>query len=281
MRAVVAMLAAGGCTYAVNPLTNGTGSGPTTVPAATVPDATLSIAPLAGGLAPPASLAGESSYCWFLVNDEALELFVVGMDSGSIEPVDVFTGDSIHDVFALAYTGTSLVSVGHSGWSELDLASRTVRHVSNEDFRRGLGALEDGQLLLAPLEGPLEVYPDLAALEAGTPASTLPEPGGDFERIQIEGDLLYGAWHSTNSVEIVDLASGATVRSLELEDYDTWVSGLGVAGGMIHLLDDGRSGEHPTGDRWISRFDELSGDMVNEVDLGSLPHPVGLYCEAP
>jgi hypothetical protein len=286
------LVAAVGCSAP----TTGSGTSPTSAADSAVDTGSPTTSSVPGGgpgsLVPPSSIAGESSWCWFVAPDRhRLGLFAVGMDSGTIEPVGAWP--SVNRTFhtaGLAYTGSSLVMVGYAGsalrWYELDLATGTLNQGPEVEPSVSVTSL-DGALVVvgqSDLVREPQVYDDFAALSAGTPSGTLPGSFGfGSTRVQIAGDEWFTAWHSTNEVAVLDVATGQPVETVSLERYDTWVWGIGVVGDRIHLIDDGR-GHHDDGDVWISRFERSTGALVSEVSLGSVAStlwPSGLYCDGP
>src|SRR5689334_7928643 len=114
---VMAVLTASACVVGV-PKTPTTTTSSDTRPSTTTPAGTTTTAPgtssawvptvpITGTLVPPATIAGESSYCWFLGGwgyHYDVGLYAVGMDSGTIEPVIGFGAIPIGMVDGLAYT---------------------------------------------------------------------------------------------------------------------------------------------------------------------------------
>jgi nitrite reductase/ring-hydroxylating ferredoxin subunit len=169
-------------------------------------------------------------------------------------------------------------------WYEIDLATGAVRRGS-ETMAEAVSVYRGGFVATCRESLGLCLYSDFDSLDAQTPSERFEE----FicqTRFGVRGDEISCAWHSTDVVEVYDLRTGDHVRSIPLEDYDTWVWGVSVAGGRLHLIDDGR-GEHEVPGQRIVSFDPLTGARLGEVHLtGLFPDrythwPGGLWCESP
>ena len=78
-----------------------------------------------------------------------------------------------------------------------------------------------------------------------------------------------------------DVTTSAFIRAIPLQDFDTWVWGISVADGKLHIIDDGRGAYAYLGVR-IAVFDPVSGTNLQNVFLNGLPYshvPSGLWCE--
>lgn len=245
-------------------------------------------------LVPPAEIAQESSWCWFLApvdsfrpGGDGMGLYVAGMDSATIVETRRFDGPTFSSL-GIAYTGTTLVA-GQGRWYELDLATGDVRQgrrnsvegavaaVGVYDPNAGRTTLE----LVGLLDAGLGIFPSFDALDLDRPRARVMLSG--FTRLQVDGTTLYGAWHSTHELEVFDLRDlGADPRIIPLEGFDTWVNGIGVAGGMIHVLDGGRQLPGARTQR-LARFDG-DGRALSEVRIPSDALGAGasgLWCDAP
>jgi hypothetical protein len=134
--------------------------------------------------------------------------------------------------------------------------------------------------------GGLCLYPDFEALGSRSPSSTIGENVA-ATRLGVFGDEAYCAWHSTNVVDVVSMIDGSLIRTIPLEDYDTWVWGVSVAGGRLFLIDDGR-GDYPDEGRGVHivSFDPVTGERRGDVTIDVFPDqfmiwPSGLWCESP
>lgn len=134
--------------------------------------------------------------------------------------------------------------------------------------------LQRGQLV------PYQRYDTAADVLASSPAGSTPAPDGSYVSTASEGDVFYGAWHAASEVLAVDFATDSA-RTIELENYDTWIWGLAVEGGVLRLLDDGR--QDPANDTRLVRFDATTGDEL-QVDVvasqGDSYALNGLWCGA-
>ncbi len=101
-------------------------------------------------------------------------------------------------------------------------------------------------------------------------------------RFTVADELAYIAHHSADSVEVVSLPDGASVRSIPLEDYDTWIWGMSVVDGVLYLLDDGRAEGSSDVIRIVS-FDVETGAQLGYTELGrrtEFQFWYGLECQA-
>jgi hypothetical protein len=72
-------------------------------------------------------------------------------------------------------------------------------------------------------------------------------------RLAATDDRLYGAWHSTHTIDRVDLATGAALEPIALDGYDDWVNGFSV-------LDDGSLVVNKfVGGAGVTMFDAATG----------------------
>ncbi len=98
-------------------------------------------------------------------------------------------------------------------------------------------------------------------------------------RFTLHEGLLYSTWHSTNEFTTSDAVTGENLGTTDLENWDTWVWGLSVADGKLHVVDDGRnSGEYNI---LIGLFD-LEGGRIDTVGVRNAhwgsEHLGGLWC---
>lgn len=181
------------------------------------------------------ALAAESSYC--MVMETGL-VQMVGLDSGTTcgaVPTEIedlgeaslgWLGDHVY--MCMRERGLARVSVVDGS---VDIASVPCEGVTVQDG--GLVALVwfDGDEYAAA--------PWYVARFASFEDAVRREPEQVYEmapyasRMAAHGDTLYFAWHSTNTIEVAELADGAEFQSLPLQDFDNWIMGMDVT-------DDGR-----------------------------------------
>lgn len=114
-------------------------------------------------------------------------------------------------------------------------------------------------------------YDDWAAVRAGSGVRAA--FAAPVSRLAVQGQTLFGAWHSTQIIERMTLA-GASQGSVALEGYDDWVLGLAVApDGRLIVAAPDRVGslltfDSATGKRYESFpkpvLDATSGDSYGE-----------------
>ncbi len=137
----------------------------------------------------------------------------------------------------------------------------------------------DGKLAVQPYFNAEWTYYDNALdFLAGNPSWVGYEVWDPGSRAGSDGGAtIYGSSHSTSTVEVIDtLADSTTV--LALENYDTWVWGIGVLNGHVHLLDDGR--QAPNGDTLLRSFDPVTGAEQSRVVIATAMGAQGLWCGA-
>lgn len=184
------------------------------------------------------------------------------------------TGTGSFHTFGMTRDATGFATAAYNGndfdWLHLDLGGAAVWTAADIHADE---VVYDGAGYIA-IHGSVETmrYATWADLLARKPSSGLAIRG--VERLAADGGLLYGAWHSTDTVTVFDAATGATVRQLPLAGWDTWVRGMSVAGGLLWMIDDGR--QDP--DQRLAGFDPVTGAMVTRIPTsGGL---TGLYCSA-
>ena len=69
------------------------------------------------------------------------------------------------------------------------------------------------------------------------------------------------AWHSTDTVDVVEPTSGAILRSVRLAWFDTWVTDLQLTGRFVIVLDDGRGNYSQFGQQ-LGFFDTQRGSNL-------------------
>jgi hypothetical protein len=178
---------------------------------------------------------GESGYC-LTTTYEGVAL--LGLDSGSVCPVTAtsapITSASHHSIawrgelmYACPYgAGLLRISLRDGQWESASLPCEAVAAHG-----------DDILVLLSSIGIPfssdnLYAYPSYDALLSGAFDRAL-DVGWESTRMTVHGDTFYGAWHATDSVNLVDLASGQSQGVLTLEGYDDWILGMSVT-------DDGR-----------------------------------------
>ena len=112
-------------------------------------------------------------------------------------------------------------------------------------------------------------------------------PSAEFEigmqtisRGAIIGYELYGAWHSTDTVEVQNLHTGAQ-RTVSLQGFNTWVWGVGIEHGLLVVLDDGRADNSHAVSKWS--FNTFTGHQLDRVPVSDADDwgtelRTGLWC---
>lgn len=216
---------------------------------------------------------GESHYCMTTISGGAA---LIGLDSGDVCPI-VSSENLVALPFitSLSWRGQALYMCAYpNGLMRLSLLDGNV-----ESAEVPCGAVTDFGNALALTGGPfgygfwdfgLNVYPSYEAVLSG-PASAKYDIGPD-SRLTIHGDRVYSAWHSTNVINVFDLAANAALTPITLEGYDGWILGMAVNEAGELMI---------SGDIWgdtIYVFDLATGSKLREL------HPTmpvyGLACVA-
>ena len=214
-------------------------------------------------------VAAESHFCVTLGYPSTL--YAIGADSGDTCYLgEVDSVESI-DVSSLAVVGSSVhgCSYGVGLWRAPLLGG--TADVLPVDCR----ALTDygGGFLLAEQASPDLVfhYPDFESMGMGGALEAITvDP--QFSRIATQGETLFTAWHSTDTVQVEDLPSSTELPSLLLEGFDDWVDGISVTSdGKLFVL----SSETLFG------FESATGAQLTATGIDtSLTTLSALYCWA-
>ncbi len=178
-------------------------------------------------LEPCDAIRDDSIYC-LSVGAGGLE--AIGIDSGARCVLDPDFTPSPH-ASSMAWSGEALYLCDDRGLVRYDLATGAV--VVPEVTCEAATA-DGGDLLVAP---PITLGPQRTLFRYADGAGLI---DGDIiqrvghrlwaSRFVAEGDVLYGAWHSTDHIERHDLATGAPLPALALEGFDGRVEGFDVVG---------------------------------------------------
>jgi hypothetical protein len=214
---------------------------------------------------PCPELEDESARCIFLLDSS---VYVVGMDSGlACEVVNashpiratsiVWDFESIYLCNADDDNTLASVDLVTGEVTRTDRPCRSVVDVS-------------GSLLVEPdAPEPWRLYQSFEDVLTETEYDIL-DINPQATRFTGFAGLLYGAWHSTNSVERWDLDNDVLIDVLTLQDYDDWVHGLAVVGARLFVL----AGNGDT----ILVFDDDTGEREGEVLLDGISSAQGLAC---
>lgn len=233
--------------------------------------------------------AGGTPYCWTVAPVSGqLAVIEVDMDAGTWTEYGRY-GQAVNSSFhtgGLARSGDTLVMAAYLGnnfqWMELDMAADTI--VRGSDTDNVSVSIHDQEFIaLGYHHQDVHRYADFDALNYGNPSSTITmDPHAS--RLGVCEDELYTAWHSTNELDVYDPTTGAYLHTLPLDDFDTWVWGISMVGGQVHVIDDGRGAYMANGTR-IASFDPVTGANTGNVFIDFAgtefgPGPAGLWCEA-
>lgn len=234
---------------------------------------------------PPAS---RGTWCWTVAPTVSgdVALLWVDPDTATWREAGVFAGpfDSTFHTNGIGRIGDELVMLsidgsGSDAWISLDIPTSTLTVGAPVDSDAVVTS--DGVSLWAQMDDDLCKFTDFSSLEAWSPDSCTSDLFAS-ERIAVSGSYAYGAWHSQNYYREFDLASATQLAVIPLEDWDTWIWGMSVADGMLHLVNDDRGGYSGYGTR-IARYDQHTGVLVDHMFLSDLPYsstPSGLWCES-
>ncbi|MDP2310677.1 MAG: hypothetical protein Q8P18_31965 [Pseudomonadota bacterium] len=217
----------------------------------------------------------------------AVSLIVVDMSTGNWTQEARWTGfeggdgAGVFHTAGLATDGTSWVFAGKEGdtntWYSVDAASGSVTTGERaEPLAVGWSGSE--WVAIDSTSRLIERFSTFSDLGAGVPAAAV--DAEQITRLTVDGTDVYGAWHSDHELPVQDLLTGVVTRWIVLEGWDTYVWGMSVAGGKLHLIDAG--GQTPEGETTqyrISSFDRTTGEWRETVRLGNLTgRPSGLWC---
>jgi hypothetical protein len=211
------------------------------------------------------AIEAESAHC--IVTDGA-RVHLVGLDTGSV--CTLVELDQAFGASSLAWMDGELV-----GCDDTDLTLRRADLATGEvtTFDVSCQAVTrhpEGVLVLPSTSGSPALYASVDAIVAGTASETFAiEPAA--ARISVADDIMYSAWHSTQAMQVWDLATSAYVMDVLLEDFDDWVFGMAAVGGNLALLG--------SPDTLLLRVhDAGSGALLDELPLPDLASPQGLAC---
>jgi hypothetical protein len=228
-------------------------------------------------------VAAETRYCLTLANDysssDGWRVTVLGLDSGRtcpLRPVD--PGLTLYDeassigwrgelLYVCTERGLVRISLRDGSWEAAQVPCQAV-------------AADEGRLYVMPSWrdtlsrgasfDAVYAYADYRAVLGGAydRIYTLPTSS----RMTAQGDRLFGAWHSTDTIEVVDVESGSALPPIELEDYDDWIDGMSVtADGRLVVTHWG-----PAGGSTVVIFDAQTGERLGEL---AVPEMItGLAC---
>lgn len=192
------------------------------------------------------SVMAETRYCLTLVqatDSEETNLAVLGLDSGQLcnlfeVPQSIGTDDLPNSIGndqqagSIGWRGEILYVCTEGGLFRISLRDGGTEHLpvsceavaANDDAIFVMRAWADA----SPDHLPGEVsayasYDDLRADRAGTVYMLR-----HSSRLTATDDRLYGAWHSTDMIDSVDLATGTDLAPIPLESYANWVNGFSV-----------------------------------------------------
>lgn len=200
---------------------------------------------------------------------------VLGLDSGDMCTFLPYADGGSGGVSSLSWRGP-YVYASSGPWGNMQQHSLVDGTVETAFVYGGSVTTYDGGILASPGG---ECYPDLdhwvtwypTFLDAQCGTGT-PMPGPSMHsRMAVDGDTLYSAWHSTDTIETYDLLTGAALGDIPLDNYDTWVNGMSVIDGMLVL-----AATWPE-DRVVV-FDAQTGTTLWQVPQSDSVH--GLVCRS-
>lgn len=228
-----------------------------------------------------------STWCWTLrpAQYDALELLHVAMPSGVVTVADNLSSPGTTGSFHTDGIGRVGDILGFSGYNGNNFAHFRA-DLSNGIVTMGSpsahAVTSDGASWISA-SGVNEIcwYDQFADVGSANATGCISE-SATTSRHAWSGDKIYGAWHSTSEIEVFSAVDGSPIDILQIPDWDTWVWGISVAGGMVHLIDDDRGNYAGQGVR-IARYDKVTGAFIDHVFLpdGAMSQgSSGLWCEA-
>lgn len=238
--------------------------------------------PESGLRGPPEPTWCYSAYRHGSTPNSQLKILAFDMATGdSVEVGDWRLGRSerITSIESLATDGEHWV-LQDSGWGDLYMVDRATDDVTQVAFANtrtlswsaGTWVAWGGDLFV-------RTFDSLDDLLAATPSGAT-ELDEHMELMAVDGDDVYGAWPSTNEIVVHEAYAAARTRTIPLEDWDTWVRGMSMAGNKLHLVDDGRQYD----EQRIVSFDPDTGAQIEALYLPNFAKMLrGLWCttEAP
>ena len=225
-----------------------------------------------------AAVAAESATCLSILDGGPA---LVGVDSGTVCSLggSQWTGSAdpsgasvgwLGEVLYQCTYGDGLVRIDLRSWAR-ELLEMPCEAVADDGDSLLVKPGYSGSGDIFDLGGVYRVngYQGLLAGEA----SRLPQLSISNERFTVNRGLVYSAWHSTNTIDVDDLVTGAAVRQVTLEGYDGWIFGLDVT-------DDGRlfvAGMDDAG-TLLMIFDARSGARLGQHRIGAPWGAAGLAC---
>jgi hypothetical protein len=213
----------------------------------------------------------ESAHC-LTVDGGSLSL--LGLDSGRQCAAVSTDAPFGYDSHSIAWHGEILYACGSDGLMRVSLRDgswESAQLPCNAVSTRGTQIVVMPSLL-DPLNhgfgGPLLEYPDYEAILRGAP-DLLPSAGLGIERMTVHGDLVYTAWHSTNTIDVGDLVTGQSREPITLDGYDGWILGMAVTDANELVV---------TGEGALMVFDADTGTRKRTFPTGDFWGPMGLAC---
>lgn len=183
------------------------------------------------------SVTAETRYCLTFAqagNSETTTLAVLGLDSGRLCDLAEVPPELGTDLRAgsIGWRGEILYVCTEAGVVRLSVLDGRTERLSVRC--EAVGANDDAIFVMrsfadaSPEHPPGEVFAyasdDDVRADHAAGVYELPVTS----RLTATSDRLYGAWHSTHTVDGVDVATGARLDPIALDGYDDWVNGFSV-----------------------------------------------------
>lgn len=214
------------------------------------------------------SVTAESQYCLTLGGGG---LSVLGLDSGQLCTVAETSAATFDGyVVSLSWRGEAAYTCTSAGLIRMSLrdGSAEVAQVpcsAVADLDGGL--LLMGSFFTEPYDiGSLYAYPDYSAVLSND-ATREYDFGWMSTRMTVHGKRWYGAWHSTDSINVGDLDSGELTGVLTLQDYDDWIWGMAATDDGHLILTNGST---------VTVFNAATGEKIRALEVGGFL--TGLAC---
>ncbi len=227
------------------------------------------------------AVAAEGDYCLTLTPDfgsSSWNLAAIGLESGDVCVLSsIQPGLTFGPVSSIGWRGEMLYACADQGMVRIALRDGAweAAQIPCEAVSADTDRLYVMQSWGDPLHDPwlleqVYAYSSYDAVLDGASDRTYHLPFSS--RMTVHGDRLFGAWHATDTVDVVSLTSGTALGSIKLQGYDDWIGGIAV-------LDDDRlviAGPGVAGGSTVSVFDVETGVRTHEV---SVPDMIwGLAC---
>lgn len=205
----------------------------------------------------------ESAYCMY-AGLGSLQL--IGLDSGEQCEMTVVAGD--HQPWSLVWVGDDLVTCDAVQRRVGSIDTFTGEHITTDQPCEAIAPHPLGFVVLQTFAGePMVVFASFDDALTGSSVDLLGMAPQAATLTTADG-LLYAAWHSTDHLEVWDLALQTRLDDLYLERYDDWIYGMSIVDNTVYAL----------GHERLVGFDISSGARLVDIPMDGT-YGRGLACQ--